>query len=674
MSFLFTLDGNESRKEALLPRPIAAHHVHEDMRPSFYLPATDPPRKRRRGGKVYSGCGTCRARKIKCDNRQPHCWNCERSRRYDCDGYDGVEPRLASSPSVFSVMDDVLAADDNDFGEPDLGWAEFDTNLLDQPQMSHASRPYRQAMTESPFRILQGMDAPVLQDVNSAAPLLNALSGDTANGSKMPLATLNLAALPTDIRELLDHYRSHVCGLMMPTTAPSRNPWLHLYLPLALQGPPASPNEALLYGILSVSAYNRANLTPEKREGLQKQGKEYSEKAAATLRSVLQSGAWTFDLEQHAESSHALMAAALTLTTIEVFSGSSKGDWHRHLRMCKQVIDMTGGISKWLSNPTCLTLLQIFRCLQIVGSTSDRSMDTTELLLDDELDQRQQQQHLQSSTAAQSDSESSSNMSFDREVSLSVCTRAAYPLDVTFGVSLKTLRCLTRINDLSRFESSHPQGESWPDEQLGSLRTLESDIFGAFDDPGMFASHSSSGQSGLEGVSDCVADFIQENHLWAFHYATAIFFRRAIFSGGEPSPSKFSNPGGSSSETKTNRPSGQYLVSKTLEYLENIDAVSREVGVANTLWPGFIAAVEAVHIELRHRALVWLSRAKSHGIGNISQAMSLVMEVWRRVDRLIFRRHGGQDVGGQKIGMDFELASVDWREVMRERNMFIMLT
>jgi len=114
----------------------------------------------------------------------------------------------------------------------------------------------------------------------------------------------------------------------MPTTAPSRNPWLHLYLPLALKGPPSSPNEALLYGILSVSAYNRANLTPEKRDTFFKLGKEYSEKASATLRSVLQSSEWAFDLEKNVESSHALMAASLTLTTIEVsfgFEGFSFG-------------------------------------------------------------------------------------------------------------------------------------------------------------------------------------------------------------------------------------------------------------------------------------------------------------------------------------------------------------
>jgi hypothetical protein len=286
----------------------------------------------------------------------------------------------------------------------------------------------------------------------------------------------------------------------------------------------------------------------------------------------------------------------------------------------------------------------------------------------------QEEEQRRSSNDLEDDFDTSPEANFDREGSLAVATRAAYPLDVTFGVSMKTLRCLTRINNLSRFKTSLPKGERWPPEQITSLRTLQTDIFGAFDNPMMFAGQSSSGQSGLEGVSDCVADFIQENHLWAFHYAIAVFFRRAIFSGDEPSTFKISNPSGGPIDSATKPLSGQYLVSKTLEHLENIDAVSREVGVANTLWPGFIAAVEAVQIDLRHRALVWLSRARSHGIGNISQAMSLVMEVWRRVDRMIFRNHGGVEEGGQKIGMDFELAGVDWREVMRERDMYIMLT
>lgn len=215
-------------------------------------------------------------------------------------------------------MDDILAADENDFGGPDLGWTDLEMNTTEQQEAVQASRAYHQVMDGGPFQVLQGIDTPALHNAGSTIPLLDIGCSKSARSPVTSLTTLNLEALAPDVRELLDHYREHVCGLMMPTTAPLRNPWLHLYLPLALQGLPSSPNEALLYGILSVSAHNRANLTPGRREAFQKQGKEYSEKAAATLRSVLQSGSWTFDLEQHEGSSHALMAAALTLTTVEV--------------------------------------------------------------------------------------------------------------------------------------------------------------------------------------------------------------------------------------------------------------------------------------------------------------------------------------------------------------------
>lgn len=256
-----------------------------------------------------------------CDNRQPQCWNCERSRLYECDGYEGVEPRPASSPSIFSVMDNVLAVDNDDFGDPNIGWTEFNDTIEQQPQVSEMTRQYQELLDGSPFQVFQGVDAQsLLREPGLPAPLVDLGSREDVivATEDAPLTTLNLEALPAAVRELLDHYRTHVCGLMMPTTAPSRNPWLHLYLPLALKGPPSSPNEALLYGILSVSAYNRANLTPEKRDSFFKLGKEYSEKASATLRSVLKSSEWVFDLEKHVESSHALMAACLTLTTIEV--------------------------------------------------------------------------------------------------------------------------------------------------------------------------------------------------------------------------------------------------------------------------------------------------------------------------------------------------------------------
>jgi hypothetical protein len=108
-------------------------------------------------------------------------------------------------------------------------------------------------------------------------------------------------------------------------------------------------------------------------------------------------------------------------------------------------------------------------------------------------------------------------------------------------------------------------------------------------------------------------------------------------------------------------------VSKALEHLENIDALTVDVPVANTLWPGFIAAAEAVDTDLRHRVLVWFARAKRHGIGNILAAKTLVLEVWRRVDRLAGATAKQRD-------HKTELGPVDWRDVMREKGLYIMLT
>jgi hypothetical protein len=79
--------------------------------------------------------------------------------------------------------------------------------------------------------------------------------------------------------------------------------------------------------------------------------------------------------------------------------------------------------------------------------------------------------------------------------------------------------------------------------------------------------------------------------------------------------------------------------------------------------PAFIAACEAVEIPLRHRALIWFAKAGKRGIGNIAAAKELVMEVWRRVDRMV-----------DDEGNDGALGPVDWRRVMEDMEWKIMLT
>lgn len=242
-----------------------------------------------------------------------------------------------------------------------------------------------------------------------------------------------------------------------------------------------------------------------------------------------------------------------------------------------------------------------------------------------------------------------------------------YTLDVSFGISMKTLRCLNKIAELSTVKAELSElGTQWSTSNITELTQLKAELFDVFDHPNAFNGQPDFDAARQEGISNYVSEEIKENHVWAFHYSTAIFFKRAICDGGSnvspPLPEAHA-----SVDQATPRISGQALVSKTLEHLENVDALSSDIAIANTLWPGFIAAVEAVDMELRHRSLIWFARAKRHGIGNIAKAKALVMEVWRRVDRQIWVSPGHKAERS-------ELSHVDWRAVMKEKGMYIMLT
>lgn len=105
---------------------------------------------------------------------------------------------------------------------------------------------------------------------------------------------------------------------MMPTLAPLHNPWLRLYLPLALQEPATAPKQVLLYAILSVAAFNRAHLSSTDKEVYQKQAKEFNDKAVSLLKQVLDAVNASDGLVDDKTTKQALMAAALTLATAEV--------------------------------------------------------------------------------------------------------------------------------------------------------------------------------------------------------------------------------------------------------------------------------------------------------------------------------------------------------------------
>ncbi|KAF5014050.1 hypothetical protein F66182_15103 [Fusarium sp. NRRL 66182] len=81
-----------------------------------------------------------------------------------------------------------------------------------------------------------------------------------------------------------------------------------------------------------------------------------------------------------------------------------------------------------------------------------------------------------------------------------------------------------------------------------------------------------------------------------------------------------------------------------------------------SIWPAFIAAVEAYTPEDMALARGWLRRTTMFGIGSRLYVRILVEEVWKR-----------RDETATKLGIDKGLIPIDWRVIMKELDMDILL-
>lgn len=419
--------------------------------------------------------------------------------------------------------------------------------------------------------------------------------------------------------------------------------------------------------MLAAAAFNRAELSLNDKSELRRQARDFKDQAGSMLKElVADSTSTTFMDEVDKKSS---LAAALTMTTTEVFSGEEKGTAYENLLLAKQVIQFTGGAAWWLANDSRSTLLQIFRCHEILAHTSGwrRFEVRSPTHGTDSICTEIQRLSTIPAQPSHPDQPAWVNMS---------TLGKAYTLDVSFGVAKQSLKCLTQILELSATKTAMTEQQTWTPADIHLLRELETDVFDAVHDHDLLSpspQEDSDDAMYHEGMSSYVSEELTQNHILAFHHAVAIFFRRTLCDGGatvKPPLPQLSSLPADDADAKRQQPTGQQLVSLTLEHLENIDALvagESSTLVANTLWPAFIAAAEAVDPALRQRALIWFARARRHGIGNIAKAKQLAMEVWRRVDRQAWVRP-------ERRNLRCELGHVDWRRVMEEKGMYIMLT
>ncbi|RSL69670.1 hypothetical protein CEP54_002194 [Fusarium duplospermum] len=447
-----------------------------------------------------------------------------------------------------------------------------------------------------------------------------------------------------------------VTGVMMPTIDPSSNPWLQIYFPLAL-GEPSTPSQlSLQHALMSVAAYQRAYREGKSKQDDMKRGFYHEQEASRVLE--------RFVTHEHPEIQSlrdqcTCLAAALGLISIDIF-GPRATDCTTRLGLARRVIDMYQDERSWESNVLSSMLYQIFRCYETVGSTAKVTTEMTTA----------SQDHSPESDDAPSpdDRNAITRMDTNTAFEKSLADARYFILNSSFGVSWRTMSLLQETTKLGTACSS-----SNPRDMTREIRSLHQRLYGVEDDPSDFlapvssrrtiprldtSSHHSNDSNGVF-LPKIISDELIENHQLAFHYAVMIYFHRVI-------PDTYLPHDAESGHRISSRDNCQALVRKVWDRLENIDCLTpRDIQLhrGNVLWPAFIAAAESIRVDLRHRALIWFSKAAKRGVGNTLRAKEVVMEVWRRVDRQMYPDE-------ELVGM----GPVDWRVVMKEMGHSIMLT
>jgi hypothetical protein len=145
----------------------------------------------------------------------------------------------------------------------------------------------------------------------------------------------------------------------------------------------------------------------------------------------------------------------------------------------------------------------------------------------------------------------------------------------------------------------------------------------------------------LDGVAFSKDDRIAWYHLNAFIAAAHIYLHRTIFDLP---------------------PSSDIIKNYVAEVFENVESFLKAGGGNFSLWPAFIAAVEANEAHHIDAAKKWLEFATSVGMGNRFKVKAIVEEVWNL-----------REILSKETGISSGDISVDWRDVMVDLDLDILL-
>ncbi|KPM38575.1 hypothetical protein AK830_g7980 [Neonectria ditissima] len=388
---------------------------------------------------------------------------------------------------------------------------------------------------------------------------------------------------------------------MMPYEHP-RNPWKSQYPATALDLVSAG-QKSLYSAMLAHAAFNVAHLRGVDVEMLALGSKHYGHAIQELLKTIARE-----DVDFPGS-----MASMMTLMFAELYSGPF-GSWRHHFEGAWTWLKRHCSSEPWKSTDLVCISLQSLNIIKIIGDTSKSRLVPPP---------REAPEATESAVVAPI--LSTSEFGF------------------TIGAPRDILDCIARITDF-RNKPDAERLEDEVNELLQDVLTRLNVHRGPEDvhhipNTQSHASHSEDHSAVLEASSCQKSPLEAPNQVGAFVNATYIYLYRSLL--------------------RVPPMTVRSYVKKTFSHVSAYFAISN----GNfSIWPAFIAAVEAYLDEDLAAAKEWLDGATSFGIGSRDSMRRVVEEVWNLREEMC-----------KASGMEMGLIVVDWRSVMQELDCDLLL-
>ncbi|KAH8800903.1 fungal-specific transcription factor domain-containing protein [Xylogone sp. PMI_703] len=597
-------------------------------RPSKVARSTTPPSAPRRLSKpkrptrtkTFSGCWTCRARHVKCDEQKPCCKRCLNS-SLTCQGYGLRLSWVKYSPDKAELTPLAPHALNSyntlplNHGLPNLSASDIAAvldSLGDGPDLQTSKRigPFSVFPTSvipftatSPSSICDGKFCSTLKSCSdnyiSTIPSSSDDNSSKSNeGSRstsevvdewpsiqvvgevnpeLPTIQRHMDLLPAPARqkELVHHWISFLAKNLQPVDT-SANLFRDVFLPMGISGLFASSKEsngriALFHALCSTAAYSLLQLTGN--NGFYDLALKHDQLAIIHLRHSI-----SCDSEVQDEA----LPLAIVMHIVSSTVSGRASDWRSHIL----------GAIKWLLN---------------MSSSSRKPQKLVSPLVSP----------LVSQVILAAVVPGNINLPMDVLSFLNINAGDVDYIGPKSGLSRNMLHNLLEITRLRRANDA-------PEPQ--ELATLEAQI--NLEDPKL--RYPDTIDSQIDAIANELSTFKQ--HLAdVFYYATLIYFKRALM--------------------KAPRSEVQDMVEKALRGLEAMENTNHSsCGGCISAWPCVVIATECEALTQRERVIKWFRQKRRHGFNNMNVACTISMMVWQM-------RHlpGNENLYWQDMGLDPEL-------------------